>query len=69
LRQYMSKSELTPASARARHSLLQRKLAGAKRIEVVLKPPVAKALATLRTRTGCTYSSIIEEALLAAAKR
>jgi hypothetical protein len=49
--------------------LLQRKLAGAKRIEVVLKPPVAKALATLRTRTGWTYSAIIEAALLAASKR
>jgi hypothetical protein len=56
-------------TARAARSLLRRRLAGAKRIEAVLKPEAAAALADLRTRTGHTYSAIIEEALLAASKR
>jgi len=41
----------------------------AKRIEAVLKPEAAAALADLRKRTGHTYAAIIEEALLAASKR
>jgi hypothetical protein len=65
----MNKSELTPASARARHSLLQRKLAGAQRIEAVLRPEAAKALAVLQERTGFTYKVLIEAALIAASKR
>jgi hypothetical protein len=56
-------------TARAARSLLRRRLAGAKRIEAVLKPEAAKALIDLRERTGRTYSSIIEAALLAASKR
>ncbi|MBA2594152.1 MAG: hypothetical protein M3495_08720 [Pseudomonadota bacterium] len=48
---------------RAARSLLRRRLAGAKRIEAVLKPEAAKALADLRT--GRTYSAIIEGLLLA----
>jgi hypothetical protein len=54
---------------RAARSLLRRRLAGAKRIEAVLKPEAAAALLGLRKRTGRTYSAIIEEALLAASKR
>jgi hypothetical protein len=45
--------------------LLRRRLAGAKRIEAVLKPEAAAALADLRQRTGRTYSAIIEGLLLA----
>ena len=52
-------------TARAARSLLRRRLAGAKRIEAVLKPEAAAALADLRERTGRTYSAIIQEALLA----
>ena len=47
-------------TARAARSLLRRRLAGAKRIEAVLKPEAAAALAELRERTGRTYSAIIE---------
>ena len=53
-----------PAPPAAR-SLLRRRLAGAKRIEAVLKPEAAAALAELRERTGRTYSAIIEGLLLA----
>jgi hypothetical protein len=56
-------------TARAARSLLRRKLAGAKRIEAVLKPEAAAALIDLQKGTGRTYSAIIEEALLAASKR
>ena len=56
-------------TARAARSLLRRRLAGAKRIEAVLKPEAAAALADLREVTGSSYKSIIEEALLAAPKR
>jgi len=56
-------------TARAARSLLRRRLAGAKRIEAVLKPEAAAALTDLQQRTGRTYSAIIEEALLAASKR
>lgn len=49
---------------RAARSLLRRCLAGAKRIEAVLKPEAAAALAELRSRTGRTYSAIIEGLLL-----
>ena len=56
-------------TARAARSLLRRKLGGAKRIEAVLKPEAAAALTTLRERTGSTYKTIIEAALLAASKR
>jgi hypothetical protein len=52
-------------SARGARSLLRRRLAGAKRIEAVLKPEAAAALADLRQRTGRTYSAIIEGLLLA----
>ena len=52
-------------TARAARSLLRRQLAGAKRIEAVLKPEAAAALAELRERTGRTYSAIIEGLLLA----
>ena len=52
-------------TARAARSLLRRQLAGAKRIEAVLKPEAAAALADLRKRTGSTYSAIIEGLLLA----
>ena len=52
-------------TARAARSLLRRRLAGAKRIEAVLKPEAAAALADLRTRTGRTYSAIIEGLLIA----
>ena len=52
-------------TARAARSLLRRRLAGAKRIEAVLKPEAAAALADLRERTGGTYSAIIEGLLLA----
>ena len=55
--------------ARAARSLLRRKLGGGKRIEAVLKPEAAAALADLRERTGSTYKTIIEGALLAASKR
>ena len=51
-------------TARAARSLLRRRLAGAKRIEAVLKPEAAAALADLRQRTGRTYSAIIEGLLL-----
>jgi len=47
-------------TARAARSLLRRKLAGAKRIEAVLKPEAAAALADLQQRTGRTASAIIE---------
>ena len=50
---------------RAARSLLRRRLAGARRIEAVLKPEAAAALADLRQRTGRTYSAIIEGLLLA----
>jgi hypothetical protein len=50
---------------RAARSLLRRRLAGAKRIEAVLKPEAAAALIALRKRTGRTYSAIIEGLLLA----
>ena len=56
-------------TARAARSLLRRQLAGAKRIEAVLKPEAAAALIDLRKRSGRTYSAIIEEALVAASKR
>lgn len=52
-------------TARAARSLLRRRLAGAKRIEAVLKPEAAVALTDLRERTGRTYSAIIEGLLLA----
>ena len=52
-------------TARAAMSLLRRRLAGAKRIEAVLKPEAAAALTDLRQRTGRTYSAIIEGLLLA----
>jgi hypothetical protein len=45
-------------TALAARSLLRRQLAGAKRIEAVLKPEAAAALAYLRKRTGRTYSAI-----------
>jgi len=41
-------------TARAARSLLRRRLAGAKRIEAVLKPEAAAVLADLRQRTGRT---------------
>lgn len=53
------------ASDRAAKSLLRRRLAGAKRIEAVLKPEAVKALSDLQERTGSTYSAIIEGLLLA----
>jgi hypothetical protein len=53
-------------TARAARSLLRRRLAGAKRIEAVVKPEAAAALAELRKRTGRTYSAIIEGLLIAA---
>jgi hypothetical protein len=56
-------------AARAARSKLRRRLAGAKRIEAVLKPEAAGALAALRERTGATASEIIEAALIAASKR
>ena len=56
-------------TARAARSLLRRRLAGAKRIEAVLKPEAAAALADLRERTGHTYSAIIEGLLLAEGAR
>jgi hypothetical protein len=52
-------------TARAARSVLRRRLAGAKRIEAVLKPEAAAALAGLRKRTGCTCTAIIEGLLLA----
>jgi hypothetical protein len=52
-------------AARAATSLLRRKLAGAKRVEAVLKPEAAAALTELRQRTDRTYSAIIEGLLLA----
>lgn len=52
-------------TARAARSLLRRRLAGAKRIEAVLKPEAAAALMDLRKRSGRTYSAIIEGLLLA----
>jgi hypothetical protein len=52
-------------NARAARSLLRRRFAGAKRIEAVLKPEAAAALAELREHTGRTYSAIIEGLLLA----
>ncbi|MGH8627873.1 MAG: hypothetical protein ACREYC_22255 [Gammaproteobacteria bacterium] len=52
-------------TARAARSLLRRRQAGVKRIEAVLKPEAARALADLGTRTGRTYLSIIEGLLLA----
>jgi hypothetical protein len=55
-------------AARAARSLLRRRLEGAKRIEAVLRPEFARALTALQQRSGSTYSSIIEEALLAASK-
>jgi hypothetical protein len=57
------------AADRAARSKLLRRLAGAKRVEVMLKPEAALALATLRKRSGSTYSTIIESALLAAGGR
>ena len=39
---------------------MRRRLAGAKRIEAVLKPEAAAALSYLRHHTGRTYSAIIE---------
>jgi hypothetical protein len=54
-----------PATARAARSLLRRRLAGAKRIDAVLKPEAAAALTDLRQRTGRTYSAIIETLVLA----
>jgi hypothetical protein len=57
------------AADRAARSKLLRRLAGAKRIEAMLKPEAAKALATLRKRTGHPHSVIIEAALIAASKR
>jgi len=56
-------------NARAARSLLRRRLAGAKRIEAVLKPEAAAALADLHQRSGRTYSAIIEGLLLAEHKR
>ncbi|MDQ3777202.1 MAG: hypothetical protein M3461_24020 [Pseudomonadota bacterium] len=56
-------------TARAARSLLRRRLAGAKRIEAVLKPEAAAALAGLGERTGRTCSAIIEGLLLAERKR
>lgn len=52
-------------TARAARSLLRRRLAGAKRIEAVLKPEAAAALIDLQQRTGDTYSAIIEGLLIA----
>jgi hypothetical protein len=52
-------------TARAARSLLRRQLAGAKRIEAVLKPEAAAALTDLRERSGRTCSAIIEGLLLA----
>jgi hypothetical protein len=52
-------------TARAARSLLRRRLAGAKRIEAVLKPEAAAALTELRERSGRTYSAIIEGLLIA----
>jgi hypothetical protein len=57
------------AADRAARSKLRRRLAGAKRIEAMLKPEAAAALLGLRKRTGSTYSAIIESALVAASKR
>jgi hypothetical protein len=57
------------AAARAAKSKLLRRLAGAKRVEAMLKPEAAKALIELRKRSDGTYSAIIEEALIAASKR
>jgi hypothetical protein len=45
-------------TARAARSLLRRQLAGAKRIEAVLKPEAAAALIDLQKGTGRTYSAI-----------
>jgi hypothetical protein len=52
-------------TARAARSLLRRRLAGAKRIETVLKPEAAAALIDLQKGTGRTYAAIIEGLLLA----
>ena len=52
-------------TGRAARSLLRRRLAGAKRIEAVLKPEAAAALADLQQRSGRTYSAIIEGLLVA----
>jgi hypothetical protein len=52
-------------TARAARSLLRRRLAGAKRIEAVLKPEAARALAELREVTGRSYKQIIEAVLIA----
>jgi hypothetical protein len=55
------------AADRSARSKLRRRLAGHKRIEVMLQPEAAKALLGLRKRTGHPYSVIIDSALLAAA--
>jgi hypothetical protein len=51
------------------HHYCKSQLAGAKRIEAVLKPEAAAALTELRQRTGRTYSAIIEGLLLAGRAR
>ena len=50
---------------RAARSLLRRRLAGAMRIDAVLKPEAAATLIYLRQHTGRTYLAIIEGLLLA----
>jgi hypothetical protein len=50
---------------RAARSLVRRRLAGAKRIEAVLKPEAAAALIDLRKVTGRSYKQIIEAPLIA----
>lgn len=45
--------------------MLRRRLAGAMRIDAVLKPEAAAALIYLRQHTGRTYLAIIEGLLLA----
>jgi hypothetical protein len=47
------------SAARAARSKFLRRLAGAKRIEAMLKPEAAKALATLRKRTGHPHSAAL----------
>ncbi len=50
---------------RAARSLLRRPAGGREAYRGSLKPEAAKVLADLRTRTGRTYSAIIEGLLLA----
>jgi hypothetical protein len=64
----MSKPKPSAADRAARSKFLRR-LAGAKRIEAMLRPEAAKALAAMQQKTGCTATALIETALLAASRR